>query len=41
MKAATKAKTTPEYLGEDIMRGKIKGPIIGLAKREAAEQKGE
>jgi outer membrane biosynthesis protein TonB len=39
MRAATKAKTTPEYLGEPVLRGTISGPIIGLAKREEEEKK--
>jgi hypothetical protein len=44
VKAATKAKETPKYLGEPVLRGTISGPIIGLAKREEEakkEEKGE
>jgi hypothetical protein len=32
--AATKNKTTPKYTGEPVLRGRITGPIIGLAQRE-------
>jgi hypothetical protein len=35
---ATKEKTTPEYVGEPVLRGTITGPIVGIAKREEAEQ---
>jgi hypothetical protein len=43
VEAATKAKETPKYLGEPVLRGTISGPIIGLAKREeeAKKEKGE
>jgi hypothetical protein len=41
IETATKAKTTPTYFGEPVLRGTIIGPIIGLAKREEEEQKGE
>lgn len=34
LKKATKAKqTTPEYTGEEVLRGAISGPIVGAAKR--------
>jgi hypothetical protein len=39
--AATKNKTTPKYTGEQVLRGTITGPIIGLANREEEEQKGK
>jgi outer membrane biosynthesis protein TonB len=44
VEAATKAKETPKYVGEPVLRGTISGPIIGLAKREEEakkEEKGE
>ena len=40
IETATKAKKAPAYTGEAVLRGTIKGPIIGLAKREE-EEKGE
>ena len=41
IEVATKGKTTPKYTGEAVLRGTITGPIVGLAKREEEEQKGE
>jgi outer membrane biosynthesis protein TonB len=38
VKAAKKAETTPKYLGDEVLRGTIVGPIIGIAKQEAAEK---
>jgi hypothetical protein len=38
IKAAKKQKSTPAYTGAAVMRGTIKGPIVGIAKREAEEQ---
>jgi hypothetical protein len=38
---ATKQKTTPTYLGEEVLRGTITGPIVGLAVREEEEKKAE
>lgn len=38
---ATKRKTTPTYLGEEVLRGTITGPIVGLAVREEEEKKAE
>ena len=42
---ATKQKKTPTYLGEEVLRGTITGPIVGLAAREEeakeAEEEGE
>ncbi|MBS1861763.1 MAG: hypothetical protein JSS68_08625 [Actinobacteria bacterium] len=35
---AKKNKTTPRYTGEEVLRGTITGPIVGLAKREAEEK---
>jgi hypothetical protein len=37
---ATKEKKAPTYSGEEVLRGTIKGPIVGLAKREE-EGKGQ
>jgi hypothetical protein len=39
--AATKAKKTPTYLGTEVLRGTIKGPIVGLAVREEEAKKAE
>jgi hypothetical protein len=39
--AATKAKKTPAYLGEEVLRGTITGPIVGLAVREKEEKEAE
>jgi hypothetical protein len=41
IEVATKRKKTPTYLGEEILRGTITGPIVGLAVREEEEQKAE
>lgn len=41
IEAATKAKETPTYLGEEVLRGTITGPIVGLAVREEEEKKAE
>lgn len=41
IKVATKNKTTPKYTGEEVLRGTITGRIVGIAKREEEEQKGE
>lgn len=38
IKAATNNKTTPKYTGAEVLRGTITGRIVGLAKREEAEQ---
>jgi hypothetical protein len=40
VKAAKKNKTTPQYAGEEILRGTIIGPIVGIAQREE-EKKSE
>ena len=37
VKAAKKNKTTPRYTGEEVLSGKITGPIVGLAQREEGE----
>ncbi|MBS1886937.1 MAG: hypothetical protein JSU06_07080 [Actinobacteria bacterium] len=41
IEAATKKKRAPTYTGEEILRGTITGPIVGLAQREkeASEEK--
>lgn len=39
--AATKQKKTPTYLGDEILRGTITGPIVGLAAREEEAKKAE
>lgn len=41
IKVATENKTTPKYTGEEVLHGTITGRIVGLAKREEEEQKGE
>jgi outer membrane biosynthesis protein TonB len=41
IEAATKAKKTPTYLGEEVLRGTIEGPIVGLAVREEEAKKAE
>jgi hypothetical protein len=41
IEAATKRKKTPTYVGEEVLRGTITGPIVGLAVREEEEQKAE
>jgi len=38
---ATKQKKTPTYLGEEVLRGTITGPIVGLAAREEEAKKAE
>jgi hypothetical protein len=38
---ATKRKKTPTYLGEEVLRGTITGPIVGLAVREEEQKKAE
>jgi hypothetical protein len=38
---ATKRKKTPTYLGEEVLRGTISGPIVGLAVREDEAKKAE
>ena len=38
---ATKKKTTPTYLGEEVLRGTINGPIVGIAVREEEKKKEE
>jgi hypothetical protein len=38
LKVATKEKATPTYFGEPVLRGTIKGQIVGLAKREEEEK---
>jgi uncharacterized protein YceK len=39
IKVATENKTTPKYTGEEVLRGTITGPIIGLAQREEEKEK--
>jgi len=39
--AATKQKKTPTYLGDEVLRGTISGPIVGLAAREEEAKKAE
>lgn len=41
IEAATKAKKTPTYLGTEVLRGTITGPIVGLAVREEEAKKAE
>jgi hypothetical protein len=41
IEVATEKKTTPKYTGEPVLHGTITGPIVGLAQREAEEQKSE
>jgi hypothetical protein len=41
IEAATKAKKTPTYLGTEVLRGTITGPIVGLALREEEAKKAE
>jgi hypothetical protein len=38
IEVATKRKKTPTYLGEEVLRGTITGPIVGLAVREKEEK---
>ena len=38
--AATKEKQAPEYTGTEVLRGSVRGPIVGAAKRiEEQKQK--
>ncbi|MFL5832908.1 MAG: hypothetical protein ACJ76B_02875 [Solirubrobacterales bacterium] len=37
--AATKGKQAPEYTGTEVLRGSVRGPIVGAAKRIEAQQK--
>lgn len=37
--AATEEKQAPEYTGTEILRGSVRGPIVGAAKRIEAQQK--
>jgi hypothetical protein len=37
--AATKEKQAPEYTGTEVLRGSVRGPIVGAAKRIEAQQK--
>lgn len=39
IEVATKRKTTPTYLGKEVLRGTITGPIVGLAVREEEAKK--
>jgi hypothetical protein len=41
IEAATKQKETPTYLGEEVLRGTITGPIVGLAVRQEEAKKAE
>jgi hypothetical protein len=41
IEVATKQKKTPTYLGEEVLRGTITGPIVGLAVREEEAKKAE
>jgi hypothetical protein len=41
IEAATKQKKAPAYSGEEVLRGTITGPIIGLAVREEEQKKAE
>jgi hypothetical protein len=41
IEAATKAKETPTYLGTEVLRGTIEGPIVGLAVREEEAKKAQ
>jgi hypothetical protein len=38
IEVATKNKTTPTYYGDEVLRGTISGPIVGLAIREKEEE---
>jgi hypothetical protein len=38
---ATKKKITPAYTGEEVLRGTITGPIVGIAIREEEAKKAE
>lgn len=37
--AATKEKAAPEYTGTEVLRGSVRGPIVGAAKRIEEQQK--
>ena len=37
--AATKEKAAPEYTGTEVLRGSVRGPIVGAAKRIEQQQK--
>jgi hypothetical protein len=39
IEVATKQKETPTYLGEEVLRGTITGPIVGLAVRQEEAKK--
>lgn len=41
IEAATKQKKTPTYFGDEVLRGTITGPIVGLALREEEAKKAE
>jgi hypothetical protein len=41
IEVATKQKKTPTYLGDEVLRGTISGPIVGLAAREEEAKKAE
>lgn len=41
IEAARKRKKTPTYLGEEVLRGTVTGPIVGLAIREEEAKKAE
>lgn len=41
IEAATKQKKTPTYFGNEVLRGTITGPIVGLALREEEAKKAE
>jgi hypothetical protein len=41
IEVATKHKTTPTYYGDEVLRGTISGPIVGLAAREEEQKKAE
>ncbi len=41
IEAARKQKKTPTYLGEEVLRGTVTGPIVGLATREEEAKKAE
>lgn len=41
LKAATKAKESPEYTGTEVLRGEVTGPIVGAAIRKEEREEGE
>jgi hypothetical protein len=41
IEVATKNKTVPTYYGEEVLRGTITGPIVGLGVREEEKKKAE